>query len=158
MKILAVEDSRLLRIGIERALTKEGHEVISAADGREATLLARTELPALILLDMMLPGMEGTSVLKQLKQDASTAHIPVIVMSGLSQKNETKLREAGATAYIEKSSLDLDKLADRLVAIVANVPGVSGEHVGTGAQRPQTKIARNANQGLTKASSTGGVK
>jgi DNA-binding response OmpR family regulator len=157
MKILAVEDSRLLRVGIERSLTKEGHKVIGVADGRKALLIARTELPAVILLDMMLPGMDGTSVLRQLKQDASTAHIPVIVLSGLSQMNEAKLREAGATAYIEKSSLDLDKLADRLLAIVANPPGISGEHVGARAQQPQAITARKTNQGLTKAGSAGGA-
>jgi sigma-B regulation protein RsbU (phosphoserine phosphatase) len=52
---------------------------------------------------MMLPTMEGTGVLRQLKQDPVTKSIPVIILSGLSQKNETKLKRAGASAYFQKS-------------------------------------------------------
>jgi len=125
MKILVVEDSRFLRAAFERSLVKAGHEVAGIGDGREALQAARSGLPALILLDMMLPGMEGTCVLKELKQDASTSHIPIIVLTGLSQKNETKLREAGAAAFIEKSSLDLEKNPDALVQALAGILGPS---------------------------------
>ena len=123
MKILLIEDSRFLRAAMERSLVKAGHEVASIADGREALVAARRSLPALILLDMMLPGLEGTCVLKELKQDASTSQIPVIVLTGLSQKNEAKLKKAGAAAYIEKSSLDLKENPDALVQAVASVVG-----------------------------------
>jgi CheY-like chemotaxis protein len=135
MKILLVEDSRFLRIAIEKALARAGHEVTGIADGREALLAARSSLPAIILLDMMLPGLEGTCVLKELKQDASTAHIPVIVLTGLSQKNETKLRKAGAAAYIEKSSLNLEKNAEALVQVMVSVLGPSREVPGSPGQR-----------------------
>jgi CheY-like chemotaxis protein len=70
---------------------------------------------------MMLPGLDGTGVLKALKQDASTAQIPVIVLSALSQKNEAKLKDAGAVAYIEKSSLDLEQNADALLQSIDSV-------------------------------------
>jgi len=125
MKILVVDDSRLQRIAIERALSKKRHEVISVADGREGLLLARAELPSLILLDMMLPGLDGTCVLKALKQDPLTASIPVIVLTGLSQRNEAKLKQAGAAAYIEKASLGLDKGAETLISIVETAIGTS---------------------------------
>ena len=125
MKILVVDDSRLQRIAIERALSKKRHEVISVADGRAGLLLARAELPSLILLDMMLPGLDGTCVLKALKQDPLTASIPVIVLTGLSQRNEAKLKQAGAAAYIEKASLGLDKSAETLISIVENAVGTS---------------------------------
>ena len=136
MKILVVEDSRFLRAAIERTLAKAGHEVISTADGREALLAARHSLPALILLDMMLPGLEGTCVLKELKLDASTSHIPVIVLTGLSKTNETKLKKAGAAAYIEKSSLDFGKDADVLVQTIASVLGVDEALVTSGQPKP----------------------
>jgi len=123
MKILLIEDSRFLRIAIERILTKAGHSVIGVEDGREGLQAASTNLPALILLDMMLPGMEGTAVLKKLKQDASTAQIPVIVLTGLSQKNAEKLKDAGAAAYIEKSSIDFEQNANALIEIVEGVLG-----------------------------------
>ena len=121
MRILLIEDSRFLRIVIERILVKGGHSVTSVADGLEGLNAARTSSPALILLDMMLPGLDGTGVLKALKQDASTAQIPVIVLTGLSQKNETTLKNAGAAAYIEKSSLDLGKDANALTQSVESV-------------------------------------
>jgi len=145
MKILVVEDSRFLRAAIERTLGKAGHEVTSTADGREALLAARHSLPALILLDMMLPGLEGTCVLKELKKDASTSHIPVIVLTGLSKTNETKLKNAGAAAYIEKSSLDLGKNADLLVQTVASILGTSeGLAAHRGQQSPVTADAETA--------------
>jgi CheY-like chemotaxis protein len=121
MRILLIEDSRFLRIVIERILVKGGHSVTSVADGLEGLDAARTSPPALILLVMMLPGLDGTGVLRALKEDASTAQIPVIVLTGLSQKNETTLKNAGAAAYIEKSSLDLGKDANALTQSVESV-------------------------------------
>ena len=118
MNILVIEDSRFLRVAIERVLAKAGHSVTGVADGREGLQAARTSLPALILLDMMLPGLDGTAVLRELKLDASTAKIPVIVLTGLSQKNESKMKSAGASAYIEKASLDLQRNADALLQSV----------------------------------------
>jgi CheY-like chemotaxis protein len=121
MNILLIEDSRFLRTAIERALSKTGHRVTGVADGEEGLRLAGTSLPNLILLDMMLPGMDGTCVLRKLKQNALTAHIPVVVLSGLSQKNETKLKQEGAAAYIVKSALDLEKSSNILSQIVEKI-------------------------------------
>ena len=121
MKILLIEDNRFFRIVTERILTKAGHVVTGVADGREGLQAARTSPPELILLDIMLPGLDGTGVLKALKQDASTAQIPVIVLSALSQINEAKLKDAGAAAYIEKSSLDLEQNADALLQSIDSV-------------------------------------
>jgi CheY-like chemotaxis protein len=127
MKILLIEDSRFLRAAIEKLLVKAGHEVIGIADGREALPAARSSLPALVLLDMMLPGLDGTCVLKELKQDGVTSHIPIIVMTGLSQKNEAKLRKAGAAGFIEKSSLDLEKNPDGLLQAIASLLDIQGK-------------------------------
>jgi CheY-like chemotaxis protein len=126
MNILVIEDSRFLRTAIERALSKIGHAVTGIADGEEGLRLARTSLPDIILLDMMLPGMDGTGVLRKLKQDASTAQIPVVVLTGLSQKNEAKLKQEGAAAYIAKSTLDLEKSTNVLslaVETLLRLPG-----------------------------------
>jgi CheY-like chemotaxis protein len=121
MTILVIEDSRFLRLALERILFKAGYQVIAVGDGREGLLRAQDNRPHLILLDMMLPKLEGTEVLRQLKQDPITRLIPVIVLSGLSQKNEEKLKTAGAVAYFEKSLLNLDKDGSSLVQAVQNV-------------------------------------
>lgn len=120
-KILLVEDSRFLRLATERLLVKAGYEVWTAADGEEALRAVSNRLPDVILLDMLLPKLSGPEVLHKLKANAATASIPVIVLTSLSQKNESKLIHDGAVAYVEKSALDLDHGADRLVAAVASV-------------------------------------
>lgn len=121
MTILLVEDSRFLRLSAERALTKVGHRVISAADGNDAVRVARESLPDLILLDMMLPKMTGPEVLETLRKDPATKHIPVIVLSGLSQKNESTLLKMGATAYFEKSAKMWDQGLGSLIALIEKV-------------------------------------
>ena len=118
MKILVIEDSRMLRLAMERSLSKAGYEVTSIGDGQQGLDMAQSMHPDLILLDMMLPTLEGTGVLRQLRNNPGTKLIPVVVLSGLSQKNEQKLKTAGATAYFEKSKLDLDHNSSALVHLV----------------------------------------
>ena len=108
-KVLLVDDSKFLRMTNERALSKAGFEVSTAADGEEALQVVNDKLPDIILLDMMLPKISGPDVLKALKANPATMDIPVIVLTSLSQKNEEKLLSEGAAAYFEKSTLALDK-------------------------------------------------
>ena len=103
--ILLVEDSKFLRAATERILTKAGYRVICAGDGDEALALAGSRLPDLIVLDMLLPKLSGPEVLRSLKKNDLTAHIPVVVLSSLSQNNGPKLVQEGADAFIEKGSL-----------------------------------------------------
>jgi CheY-like chemotaxis protein len=103
--VLVVEDSKLFRVEKEHVLKNAGYLVLSAADGMEALKVARESLPDLILLDMMLPGIDGTLVLRTLKADPATAQIPVVVVSSLSQKNEERLLSDGAVAFLEKNEL-----------------------------------------------------
>jgi CheY-like chemotaxis protein len=121
IKILLVEDSKFLRLATERALTRAGYEVSSAADGEDALRVAREKFPDLILLDMLLPKMSGPDVLKALKEDALTRAIPVVVITGLSQKNAARLQEDGAVGFLEKSVLELDKGSDKLLTAVEGI-------------------------------------
>ena len=127
--ILLVEDSKFLRIANERILVKAGYQVLSAHDGEEALLVARKSLPDLIILDMLLPKLGGPEVLQALKKDPSTTQIPVIVLSGMSQRNEEKLKREGASGFLEKASLLndprllLDAISRALVCDTAEVAG-----------------------------------
>jgi CheY-like chemotaxis protein len=105
VRILLVEDSKPLRRENENALHKAGYEVISAEDGESALEMAREQKPDLILLDMILPKMSGPEVLQHLKSEGTTATIPVVVLSSLSEKNRQKLLDAGAEEYLEKNAL-----------------------------------------------------
>jgi CheY-like chemotaxis protein len=104
-KILLVEDSKLSRMAAERSLAKAGYTVVCAKDGEEALEIAGRERPDVVLLDMMLPKLSGPEVLRQLKRNPITAQVPVIVLTGLSQKNEARLLEDGAAAFVEKSGV-----------------------------------------------------
>ena len=101
-----------------KALARAGYTVVTASDGEEALLVARASIPDLILLDMLLPKLGGEEVLLALRSSPVTASIPVIVMSSLPQKNEAKLMKAGATAYIEKSTMEFDEHSESLLNIV----------------------------------------
>jgi len=103
MRILLIEDSMMLRHANERALIKAGYEVTCARDGEEGLRIARESEPDLILLDMLLPKIAGQDVLRTLKRDARTRHIPVVVLSGLSRINASKLIEQGAVEFVEKT-------------------------------------------------------
>ena len=107
--ILLIEDSRLIRKATERVLLRAGYRVVTAGDGEEALRLAFATRPDLILLDMLLPKLSGPEVLRALRRNPGTQRTPIVVLSGLSQANEKKLKREGADAYFQKSDLDLDK-------------------------------------------------
>jgi CheY-like chemotaxis protein len=120
-KILLVEDSKFLRLATERALARAGYEMNSAADGEEALRQAREKLPDLILLDMLLPKMSGPEVLAALKKDSATRAIPVVVMTGMSEKNASRLQGDGAAGFLEKSALELDKGSEKLLTALKEI-------------------------------------
>jgi CheY-like chemotaxis protein len=103
--VLLVEDSKFQKLANERMLSKAGYSVLNASDGEDALRLAREKIPDIVLLDMLLPKLGGREVIRALRNDAPTAHIPVLVFSSLSQANELKLTEEGAAGYFSKSRL-----------------------------------------------------
>jgi len=121
VKILLVEDSKTIRKENESALVKAGYDVICAEDGETALELAHAQAPDLILLDMILPKVSGPEVLRRLKLNRTTADIPVVVLSSLSEKNREKLVEDGAEDYLEKNSLMPVRGINRLPQELENV-------------------------------------
>jgi CheY-like chemotaxis protein len=120
-KILLADDSKFLRLTVERALSRAGYSVIVATDGEEAVKLARERKPDLMLLDMLLPKMAGPDVLKALKNDPATQQIPIIVFTGLSQKNAARLQKDGAYAFLEKAEFGLEKGCDPFLQALAGI-------------------------------------
>lgn len=102
-KILAIDDENDVLLIIKTALTGEGYDIITASNGFDGLALAEDEEPDLILLDMRMPEMSGMEVLEQLRGHEKTREIPVIVLTGISDK--AKIREAldkGINYYIVK--------------------------------------------------------
>jgi CheY-like chemotaxis protein len=111
-RVLLAEDDRFLRKAAEATLRRQGYAVLTAADGEEALRTARAEIPDLILLDLIMPKLQGFEVLRQLKADPATAAIPVIVLSNLGQDRDVQqAMAAGALAYHVKANLSLESLA-----------------------------------------------
>jgi len=90
--ILAVDDESDVLLIVKTALQAEGYHVVTAADGPEALQTAHETKPDLIVLDIMMPGMDGFEVLDRLRADTATCSIPVIMLTGLSERD--RMRQA----------------------------------------------------------------
>jgi two-component system cell cycle response regulator DivK len=102
-KILIVEDNPANMTLANFLLESKGHSVLKATDAETGLALARSEQPALILMDIQLPGMDGLRATAILKGDALTRHIPVIALTALAMKgDEERIRAAGCDGYIAK--------------------------------------------------------
>ena len=118
-KILIVEDDRFLRELITQKVGAEGYEVVGATDGEEGLRVAGEENPDLILLDLILPAMDGFEVLRQLKGAAATKDIPVIILSNLGQKEDIdKCMQLGAIDYMIKAHFTPGEIAEKIKSIV----------------------------------------
>ncbi len=113
-KILVVEDNEDNREMVVKVLKFNGYEAIEAVDGEEAIRKAKTEAPALILLDIYLPKMDGYEVAKRLKGDTGLRSIPVIALTAHAMKgNREQALEAGCDGYISKP-IDIRELPKQI--------------------------------------------
>lgn len=102
-RILVVEDSATNRLILRTRLVQSYYDVIEAESGEEALKLARTESPDLILLDVMMPGIDGLEVCRRLKTDPETQHIPVVLLTALDKQSDKVIGlEAGADDFLSK--------------------------------------------------------
>jgi len=102
-KILVVEDDLTTVQLIEFLLKKNKFEVLIAYNGVEALLIARKEKPDLILMDVMMPKMDGIEAIEKLKEDENTQDIPIIILSALGQEMDVmRGLQVGASGYIVK--------------------------------------------------------
>lgn len=113
-KILLVDDEKDISIIISKVLERSGYEVITAADGLEGIAKAEDELPDLILLDNMMPNMDGPTALIKLKASDKTKDIPVITVTALADEdNIVTAQKGGAVDYIVKP-FDYDILLKKI--------------------------------------------
>lgn len=118
-KILIVEDDKFLRELISQKIIKEGYEVLDAVDGEEGVQKAQAERPDLILLDLILPGMDGFEVLRKIKEDEGTNTIPVIILSNLGQKEDVdKGIEFGAKDYLIKAHFTPAEIIEKIKSVL----------------------------------------
>jgi two-component system, OmpR family, phosphate regulon response regulator PhoB len=109
--ILLADDEANLRILVRTTLDDPEYSILEAADGTTALELARQERPDLLVLDWMMPGINGPDVAKALRQDPATAHIPIIMLTAKGQEMDKERGHAlGTCAYIVKPFSPLELL------------------------------------------------
>ena len=114
-KIVVADDDRMFRKAAETTLRRQGYAVTTASDGEEALQLIRSERPDIIVLDLIMPKLQGFDVLQVLKQDSLTAAIPVIVLSSLTQEQDKQeALDLGAVAYFNKATFSLGELVKQV--------------------------------------------
>jgi two-component system, cell cycle response regulator DivK len=126
-KILLVEDNEANRDALSRHLKRRGYDVVMAVDGQQGLEMTRSEVPALILMDMSLPVLDGWSATRQLKADPQTASIPVIALTAHAMASDRKRAlEAGCDDYDTKP-VDFPRLLAKIQALIPEANVLSQE-------------------------------
>lgn len=115
--LLLIEDNPLLTGMYSAAFEKAGFEVIFAHDGETGLVMAKEKKPDGIILDFLMPGMDGLEVLSELKKDTATRKIKVIILTVVAQKKYIdKAKELGVVDYLLKPELDLNEIVNRITS------------------------------------------
>jgi CheY-like chemotaxis protein len=108
-KVLCVDDDHGQRLLLSFLLERQGLEVRTANDGKEGVAIAQTWLPDLILMDLMMPGMDGFEATQILRADARTTHIPILALTAFGEeKMQSKARAVGMNGFVLKTILPAD--------------------------------------------------
>jgi len=113
-KILLVEDNELNRDMLSRRLERQGYEVVVAADGQQGLLMAEAESPALILMDMSLPELDGWEATRRLKAGKSTQHIPVIALTAHAMVNDREKAYAAGCDDYDTKPVEFHRLLEKI--------------------------------------------
>ena len=114
-KILIIEDDKFLRELIVRKLIQEKFEIFEAIDGEEGLKKMKEAKPDLVLLDLILPNMDGFEVLRRMKEDISLAQVPVFILSNLGQRKDIeKGLKLGAVDYLVKAHFTPNEIIEKI--------------------------------------------
>lgn len=118
-KILIIEDEATLQKALSTILIQEGFDVHSSLDGENGYGAASAFGPDLILLDLILPKMDGYEVLAKLKKEEKTKDIPIVILTNLGSVSDVqKALDLGATTYLVKTDYDLADVVDKIKQIL----------------------------------------
>jgi len=122
-RILLVEDNEMNRDMLSRRLVKRGYDVALALDGEQGVAMARAEVPALILMDMSLPGIDGWEATRQLKAASETRAIPVIALTAHAMAGDREKALAAGCDDFDTKPVDLNRLLEKIEALLARGGG-----------------------------------
>ena len=118
-KILLVEDNEMNRDMLSRRLERRGHEVVVAVDGAEGLALALREGPALILMDMSLPVIDGWEATRQLKADSATSSIPIIALTAHAMSDDRERAMLAGCDDYDTKPVEFQRLVQKIDALLA---------------------------------------
>ena len=119
LKILVVEDDKFLRELITQKLAREGYDVVGAVDGEDGVVKAKENKPDIILLDLILPGIDGFEVLAKIKEDEELSSTPVIILSNLGQRDDVDRGiKLGATDFLIKAHFTPSEIIEKIEAVM----------------------------------------
>ena len=121
-KILLVEDNEMNRDMLSRRLQRRGYEVVMAVDGGEAVALAQSAAPALILMDMSLPVLDGWEATRQIKAAPATRAIPVIALTAHAMAGDREKALAAGAEDFDTKPIDLERLLGKIEALLGGNP------------------------------------
>ena len=117
--ILIIEDDKFLRELIVRKLKDEKYQIVEASDGEEGLEKAKKEIPDLVLLDLILPGIDGFEVLSRIKEEHALSSVPVIILSNLGQREEVeKGLKMGAVDYLIKAHFTPGEIIEKIKTVL----------------------------------------
>ena len=122
-KILLVEDNEMNRDMLSRRLTRRGYEVTLAVDGEQGVAMARSEAPALILMDMSLPGLDGWEATRQIKGTPETRGIPVVALTAHAMAGDREKALAAGCDDFDTKPVDLERLLGKIEALLEGKAG-----------------------------------
>ncbi|MFA6397842.1 MAG: response regulator [Candidatus Paceibacterota bacterium] len=118
-KVLIIEDDTFLQGLVSRKLKSESYDVMIASDSDDAFAVLEKGIPDMILLDLLLPKIDGFEILTKIRQDPKFKAIPVIVFSNLSEDTDIKrAQDLGINAFMIKSNFTLDELSERIKGLL----------------------------------------
>lgn len=118
--IVAAEDDKLISNSLCEALKAAGYNAVPAYDGEEAVAKCKELVPDLLLLDIMMPKLDGISVLWELRANQATAKVPVVVLTNIGDvETISKIVEAGAVDYLLKSDQSVDDIIQKVKDVLA---------------------------------------
>jgi len=118
-KILLVEDNEMNRDMLSRRLQKKGYDVVMAVDGEQGVAMAETQAPALVLMDMSLPGLDGWEATRRLKAAAATRAIPVIALTAHAMAGDREKALAAGCDDFDTKPIELERLLAKIEALLA---------------------------------------
>jgi CheY-like chemotaxis protein len=119
VKIVWVEDDKFLVNMIQKRLAPTGAQLIQVTDGALAFDAVKQERPQIVLLDLLMPNVDGLEVLKQIKADPETKSIPVLILSNLGQDKEIgQAKQLGAAKFLIKAKLGLDEILPEIAKAI----------------------------------------